>query len=214
MTGYKTHVNFPRLYNALLVYASSPSTGNGAWHEYLRWEGGLRKAPNASLPRPCVSWSHRIKDRFQFLNCSHLHSKHQPQSSHGALLFMGHKTKRFHGGGGGTSANQKSAADPGQPKRRRADAAINTVSDEQTFPFALSWCLPVLTRCVSWAKESQYLFLKMTVNHIFEKHILAKDKNTHRCSWKTEREQEKSGHPAAKITQGEHSVLCGSPADV
>lgn len=55
-----------------------------------------------------------------------------------ALLFMGHKTKRFHGGGGGTSANQKSAADPGQPERRRADAAINTVSDEQTFPFALS----------------------------------------------------------------------------
>lgn len=51
---------------------------------------------------------------------------------------MGHKTKRFHGGGGGTSANQKSAADPGQPERRRADAAINTVSDEQTFPFALS----------------------------------------------------------------------------
>lgn len=31
----------------------------------------------------------------------------------------------------------------------------------------------------------------MTVNHIFEKHILAKDENTHKCSWNAKREREK-----------------------
>ena len=47
----------------------------------------------------------------------------------------------------------------------------------------------------------------MTVNHIFEKHILAKDENIHKCSWKAKKKERKATTPAAKTTQYGHSVM-------
>lgn len=60
----------------------------------------------------------------------------------------------------------------------RADVVISTVSHEQPYPITLFWCSPAHTCCASLEKESQCLYLKMSVNHSFEKYILAEDKNT------------------------------------
>lgn len=159
----------------------SVSIVKDSWLEYSRSKSCLKNCHCAS---PLNLWSPRAGCREYsswILNCCNFHLEHKDQTNHRDFCVEGTQKWRDFTVQGNISQSEvwgwSQAA-----QMSRADVVISMVSHEQPYLSTLFWCSPARTCCVSLENESQCLYLKMSVNHSFENHILAKDRNTHQRS--------------------------------